>query len=77
MRLPSVFIDEYKGHCVLNACKQADIPMLKKYLSPETINFAHPYNYNTPLHCATASVYPKRKQVGFIFNLSKICILKN
>lgn len=56
-------IDEYKGHCVLQACRQADITKLKKNLSTETCNFVHPYTGDTPLHCVSMSIYPKRKQV--------------
>ncbi|KAJ8686279.1 hypothetical protein QAD02_022073 [Eretmocerus hayati] len=54
---------EYKGHCLMDACRQADLTKLKKYLSPESVNFKHPYTGDTPLHCAVASPYPKRKQV--------------
>ncbi|XP_008207481.1 poly [ADP-ribose] polymerase tankyrase isoform X1 [Nasonia vitripennis] len=54
---------EYKGHCLLDACRQADPAKLKKYLSPEVANFKHPYSGDTPLHCAAASPYPKRKQI--------------
>ncbi|XP_043519928.1 poly [ADP-ribose] polymerase tankyrase isoform X2 [Frieseomelitta varia] len=54
---------EYKGHCLLDACRQADLTKLKKYLSQEVVNFKHPYTGDTPLHCAVASPYPKRKQV--------------
>ncbi|XP_071867042.1 tankyrase isoform X2 [Bombus fervidus] len=54
---------EYKGHCLLDACRQADLTKLKKYLSQEVLNFKHPYTGDTPLHCAVASPYPKRKQV--------------
>uniref|UniRef100_A0ABD2WCZ9 Poly [ADP-ribose] polymerase n=1 Tax=Trichogramma kaykai TaxID=54128 RepID=A0ABD2WCZ9_9HYME len=54
---------EYKGHCLLDACKQAEITKLKKYLSVEVANFKHPYTGDTPLHCAVSSPYPKRKQI--------------
>ena len=43
------FPDEYKGHSLLEACRQADATRLKKFLSPEVINFKHPYTGNTPL----------------------------
>lgn len=56
-------LDEYKGHCVLQACRQADITKLKKNLTTETCNFVHPYTGDTPLHCVSMSIYPKRKQV--------------
>ena len=35
----------------------------KKALTPDTINFKHPYSYDTPLHCAAASSFAKRKGV--------------
>uniref|UniRef100_A0A182PQV5 Poly [ADP-ribose] polymerase n=1 Tax=Anopheles epiroticus TaxID=199890 RepID=A0A182PQV5_9DIPT len=54
---------EYKGHCVLDACRQADIQRLKKNLTTETVNFVHPYSGDTPVHAVAQSVYPKRKQV--------------
>ncbi|XP_063992926.1 poly [ADP-ribose] polymerase tankyrase [Diachasmimorpha longicaudata] len=54
---------EYKGHCLLDACRQADLVKLKKYLSADVVNFKHPYTGDTPLHCAVASPYPKRKQI--------------
>ncbi|XP_012287563.1 tankyrase isoform X2 [Orussus abietinus] len=55
--------NEFKGHCLLDACRQADPAKLKKYLSQEVVNFKHPYTGDTPLHCAVASPYPKRKQI--------------
>lgn len=57
------FSDEYKGHCVLEACKTGNIPRLKKFLTSETVNFIHPYSGDTPLHAAAVSIDPKRKQV--------------
>ncbi|XP_049764090.1 poly [ADP-ribose] polymerase tankyrase isoform X3 [Schistocerca cancellata] len=54
---------EFKGHCLLEAARQADPAKVKKYLSPDVVNFKHPYTGDTPLHCAVASPYPKRKQV--------------
>lgn len=66
--------DEYKGHCLLDFCRQADIQKLKKILSADIVNFVHPYTANTPLHCAVTSVYPKRKQVVEIL-IRKGCLL--
>jgi tankyrase len=57
------FADEYKGHCVLAACREADLQRLKKNLTAETVNFIHPYDHNHPIHIVASSVYPKRKQV--------------
>ncbi|XP_018580221.1 tankyrase [Anoplophora glabripennis] len=54
---------EYKGHLLLEAARQADTAKIKKYLTPEIINFKHPYTGDTALHAAVISLYPKRKQV--------------
>ncbi|KAF6199146.1 hypothetical protein GE061_007171 [Apolygus lucorum] len=54
---------EYKGHYVLDACRQSDPSRLKKFLSSEIVNFKHPYSGDTPLHAAAGSPYPKRKQI--------------
>uniref|UniRef100_A0A1B0G6T3 Poly [ADP-ribose] polymerase n=1 Tax=Glossina morsitans morsitans TaxID=37546 RepID=A0A1B0G6T3_GLOMM len=55
---------EYKGHCVLDACRKCDITRLKKFLSSETVNFVHPYSGDTPLHAASISIDLKRKQIA-------------
>jgi len=52
---------EFKGHSLLEGCRQADVARVKKYL--EVVNFKHPYSGDTALHCAAASPFPKRKQV--------------
>lgn len=44
-----LFTVEYKGHCLLDACRIADPSRVKKYLTPDTVNFKHPYNGNCPL----------------------------
>ncbi|XP_059179207.1 poly [ADP-ribose] polymerase tankyrase-1-like isoform X1 [Physella acuta] len=54
---------EYKGHALLEGSRQADLTRVKKYLSLEVVNFKHPFSGDTALHCAAASIYPKRKQV--------------
>uniref|UniRef100_A0AAR2KSQ1 Poly [ADP-ribose] polymerase n=1 Tax=Pygocentrus nattereri TaxID=42514 RepID=A0AAR2KSQ1_PYGNA len=54
---------EFKGHALLQAARQADLIRIKKHLSLETINFRHPHTHETALHCASASSYPKRRQV--------------
>lgn len=54
---------EFKGHCLLEASRQADPARVKKYLSIETVNFKHPFTGDTALHCGISSPYPKRKQV--------------
>uniref|UniRef100_A0A8D8SAP2 Poly [ADP-ribose] polymerase n=1 Tax=Cacopsylla melanoneura TaxID=428564 RepID=A0A8D8SAP2_9HEMI len=55
--------NEFKGHCLLEACRQADLSRVKKFLTSDVLNFKHPYNGDTPLHCAVSSPYPKRKQI--------------
>ncbi|XP_006006371.1 poly [ADP-ribose] polymerase tankyrase-2 isoform X1 [Latimeria chalumnae] len=54
---------EFKGHSLLQAAREADVARLKKHLSLEIVNFKHPQTHETALHCAAASLYPKRKQV--------------
>ena len=54
---------EYKGHCLLEACRQADPQKVKKLATQEAVNFKHPYSHDTPLHCAVSSPFPKRKSV--------------
>ncbi|CAG0915375.1 unnamed protein product [Notodromas monacha] len=54
---------EFKGHCLLDACRQADVQRVKKAISPEVINFKHPYTGDTSLHCAVSSLGSRRKQV--------------
>ncbi|XP_023226265.1 tankyrase-2-like [Centruroides sculpturatus] len=54
---------EFKGHCLLEASRQADPARVKKYLTVETVNFKHPFTGDTALHCGISSPYPKRKQV--------------
>ncbi len=64
---------EYKGHLLLEACRQADPSRVKKCLSAANAStgindgnplaFKHPYSWDAPLHCACASPFPKRKAV--------------
>ncbi|XP_026743919.1 tankyrase isoform X2 [Trichoplusia ni] len=86
---------EYRGHCLLEACRLAEPARVKKQLSAVSghqhqlsgqspqpasssssvvpagsevaaealANFAHVGSGDRPLHCAAASLYPKRKQV--------------
>lgn len=48
---------------MLEACRQADPPRVKKFLTTDMVNFKHPYTGDTPLHCVAGSPYQKRKQV--------------
>ncbi|XP_044274873.1 poly [ADP-ribose] polymerase tankyrase-1 [Varanus komodoensis] len=54
---------EFKGHSLLQAAKEADLAKVKKTLALEVINFKQPQSHETALHCAVASLHPKRKQV--------------
>ena len=57
--------NEYKGHVLLEACKQADVSKVKKCLttSVDTLHFKHPYSGDSALHAAVISPFPKRKAV--------------
>ncbi|XP_005398419.1 PREDICTED: tankyrase-1 [Chinchilla lanigera] len=54
---------EFKGHSLLQAAREADLAKVKKALALEIINFKQPQSHETALHCAVASLHPKRKQV--------------
>ncbi|XP_059180071.1 poly [ADP-ribose] polymerase tankyrase-2-like [Centropristis striata] len=54
---------EFRGFSLLQASREADLLRVKKHLSLETVSFKHPHTQETALHCASASPYPKRKQV--------------
>ena len=43
------FVVEFKGHCLLEGARQADLARVKKYLTPEIVNFKHPYTGDTAL----------------------------
>lgn len=64
---------EYRGHCLLEACRQADLSKAKKLLSSssnsssavaELLAFKHPYTGDNAAHCAVCSPFPKRKSVA-------------
>ena len=63
---------EYRGHCLLEACRQADLSKAKKFLSSssntpaavsELVAFKHPYSGDNAVHCAVSSPFPKRKNL--------------
>ena len=45
----TIFLDEFRGHSLLEGSRQSDLARVKKYLSSETVNFKHPYTGDTPL----------------------------
>jgi tankyrase len=57
------FSDEYKGIQLLDACRQCDIPRIKKFLTSQTVNFVHPFTGDSPLHVVAISAFPKRKTI--------------
>ncbi|KAH8295482.1 hypothetical protein KR018_012020 [Drosophila ironensis] len=54
---------EYKGHCLLDACRKCDVSRAKKLVSAEIVNFVHPYTGDTPIHLAVVCPDGKRKQL--------------
>jgi ankyrin repeat protein len=48
---------------LIDACRQCDIVRIKKFLTSQSVNFAHPFTRDTPLHVVSCSVFSKRKQV--------------
>ena len=65
-------LHEYRGHCLLEACRQADLSKAKKFLSSysnspsavaELLAFKPPFSGDNAIHCAVASPFPKRKSV--------------
>ncbi|CAG0883067.1 unnamed protein product [Cyprideis torosa] len=55
---------EFKGYCLLDAARQADLSKAKKFLSPSSVRFLHPETGDTALHCAVTSSFPKRRQMA-------------
>lgn len=45
----SVCSDEFKGHSLLQAAREADMAKAKKTLALEIINFKHPHTHETAL----------------------------
>lgn len=65
-------LDEYKGHCLLDVCRQADPSRLKKVLSSEIVNFKHPYTGESPLVCYQTMI----KSQSFIYQVQLLeCIV--
>ena len=58
-----IFADEYKGIQLLSACRECDITRVKKFLTSQTISFAHPFTGDQALHVIAMSAFPKRKQI--------------
>lgn len=44
-----VCADEFKGHSLLQAAREADVAKVKKTLAPEIIGFKHPQSNETAL----------------------------
>ncbi|VVC35473.1 Hypothetical protein CINCED_3A004169 [Cinara cedri] len=55
---------EFKGHCLLKACRLADISKVKKLLvSSEIAKFKHPFTGDNAFHAVATSSGSKRKQI--------------
>ena len=54
--------DEFKGHCLLDAARQADVTRLKKYLSSDSVNFKHPFCGDTALVSASLKFFDSLKK---------------
>ena len=61
----SLIPDEFKGHCLLESARQADLARLKKYLTPDIASFKHPYTGDTALVCS--GMLPRRLPVATRF----------
>lgn len=40
-------LDEFKGHCLLEACRIADVSKVKKLLNSDIVKFKHPLTGDT------------------------------
>lgn len=56
--------DEFKGHSLLQAAREADMAKAKKTLALEIINFKHPHTHETALVRCTAQVSPPMSSVA-------------
>ena len=53
----SISLDEYRGHQLLEACRQADLPKVKKQLTTDVVNFKHPHSMDSPLVCTKFNLF--------------------
>lgn len=60
-------VDEFKGHCLLEAARQADPAKVKKYLTSDVVNFKHPYTGDTPLVILLIPIKPLWHCLFFIY----------
>ena len=42
-------LDEFRGHALLQAAREADVARVKKHLTQETLSFKHPLTHETAL----------------------------
>lgn len=52
---------EFKGHSLLEGCRQADVARVKKYL--EVVNFKHPYSGDTALVGVTIAQFNRKLHI--------------
>lgn len=48
---------------MIDACRQCDIVRMKKFLTTQSVNFAHQFSGDSATHVVACSIFPKRKQV--------------
>jgi len=67
--------DEFKGHSLLQAAREADIAKAKKSLALEIINFKHPHTHETALVrlAPIPHVIIQRRQISRLMFLS-VCV---
>ncbi|MCL4121040.1 UNVERIFIED_CONTAM: hypothetical protein GTU68_004294, partial [Idotea baltica] len=51
-----------RANSLLEACRQADLSRLKKFLTPDVLSFKHPYTGDTPLHCAVSGALSSKRK---------------
>lgn len=44
-----LFLDEFRGHSLLEGARQGELTKVRKYLTSETVNFKHPYSGDTAM----------------------------
>ncbi|KAL5234784.1 hypothetical protein ACI65C_002194 [Semiaphis heraclei] len=54
---------EFKGYCLLESCRVADVSKVKKLLTSDIAKFKHHITGDTAFHIVAASLGSKRKQV--------------
>lgn len=51
------YLDEFKGHCLLEACRIADVSKVKKLLNSDIAKFKHPLTGDTVFVSACVLIF--------------------